>query len=104
MNIKLEINEFVRAFIESCDVDAHSRIIRMLDSLCQYGHELRMPHARPVADGVHELRILGRENIRIFYVFCRSHAVLFYAMNKKTQKLSKRDMRRITKMRKTVID
>lgn len=95
MNTEIEVTEAVRLFIESCNRDTHSKIIKTIDLLCDYGHELRMPHVKIVMHGIHELRILGRESVRIFYVFYQSRAILFYAIEKKTQRLSKQDMQHI---------
>ena len=74
----------------------------MLDFLSEYGYELKMPHARPIGKGIHELRVLGKENIRFFYIFRQSRAILFYAIDKKTQKLSKRDMQHIIQKSESV--
>jgi len=80
----------------------HSKIIKMLDFLGEYGYELKMPHTRSIGRGIYELRVLGKENIRFFYIFRESRAILFYAIDKKTQKLSKRDMQHITQKCKAV--
>lgn len=100
MNIQIQIAESVRQFIESHAKDVRARIIQTIDLLRDYGHELRMPHSRMIMSGLYELRILGKENIRIFYSFHKSQALLFYALTKKTQKLSKRDLRNAIRKQK----
>jgi hypothetical protein len=55
------------------------------DSIClleQYGHFLRMPHAKPVGGGLWELRIRTRPAIRILYGFCHRTPILLVAFKK----------------------
>jgi len=100
MNVQLQVAESVKKFIESRNKDTRARIVKTIDLLRDYGYELKMPHSRMITRGVYELRVLGKENIRLFYSFRKSSAFLFCTMVKKTQKLSKHDLQNIIRKQK----
>ncbi len=61
----------VRDFLEELDKKTElPYAIRKLDLLEEFGHELRRPHAAPLADGIYELRIpVQRKQFRLLYFF-----------------------------------
>jgi len=68
------------------------KIIKSIGLLEQYGNTIRYPHTKYISDGVFELRIIGANNIRIFFIFKNNEAVILHAVIKKTQKLSRKDI------------
>ncbi len=55
-------------------------------------YHLSMPLSKKIEKDLFELRILGIENIRIFYTFYDNKVVLLHAILKKTQRLTLRDL------------
>ena len=55
----------------------------MIDRRIALGHELRRPHAAPLRDGIHELRVRsGRVQYRMLYFFHDHRAVLSHGCTK----------------------
>lgn len=67
-----------------------------LDLLEQYGHNLGMPHAKPLGDSLMELRVRsgrGRQEVRVFYIFVKQHRIyLLHGFVKKTQVTPKKEL------------
>jgi phage-related protein len=82
----------VQEFVDALDVPARSDVRRLQYLLQQYGHELSMPYAKPIGDGLWELRRTGRPQIRILYGFCRGDAVLVHAIKKQRSALLRKDI------------
>lgn len=52
-----------------------------------------MPHSKMLGSGLYELRIRGREEIRIFYCFKANKIIfLLHAFKKKAQQTPKREI------------
>jgi len=82
-------------FIENLNDKAQAKVANSLDLLEQYGIRLGLPHVKKIS-GTHlwELRILGKDNIRIFYI-ARINKVflLLHGFLKKKQKTNKREIK-----------
>ncbi len=76
----------------SLDDSSVKKIIKSLGLLEQYGHTIRYPHTKYISDGVFELRIIGANNIRVFFVFKSKEAVVLHALIKKTQRIQRKDI------------
>ena len=59
----------VDEFIKRQQPQARSKIVHNIRLLRQYGNMLGMPHSRMLVGGLYELRIRGKEELRIFYCF-----------------------------------
>lgn len=59
-----------------------------------HGPNLRMPHSKPMGEGLFELRAKGKEGIgRAFYCFLvNKRIVVVHSMIKKTQQTPERDL------------
>jgi len=89
----------VEVFLLSLTEKEIAKVIRAIELLNEFGNNLGMPHSKHLSDRLLELRIRGTREIRIFYCFHKSKAILLHACIKKTQKtLDKELLRaRITK-------
>ena len=85
------INE-VDDFINGLDLKANTKVKKRLALLRDYGHLIRMPHSKYIAPGIFELRMVGRDNIRLIYTFKNDAAVLFHAYVKKTEEITNQEM------------
>ncbi|MBI3261371.1 type II toxin-antitoxin system RelE/ParE family toxin [Candidatus Berkelbacteria bacterium] len=82
----------VGTFIDSLDEKTESKVFRSLDLLRNYGSTLMMPHAKKISAQLYELRIRGRNEIRIFYTFRGNAIYLLHAFQKKSQKIPNREL------------
>lgn len=87
--------EPVYDFIESLDSSAQSKLSNTFDLLIQFGTRLGLPHVKKVVNtNLWELRILGADNIRIFYIASSGRQfVLLHGFIKKTQKTDKKELK-----------
>ena len=85
----------VEEFITRLDIKAQNKAFEVLVLLQEYGINLRMPHAKKViGTPLWELRIIGKDNIRIFYVTQTGKAFLIlHAFKKKKQKTDKKEIK-----------
>ena len=82
-------------FIQNLDVRAQNKIIEALEQLEEFGTLLGRPHSKKVTGTpLWELRILGSDNIRLFYVaVVNRRFLLLHAFAKKKQKTDKREIK-----------
>lgn len=76
----------IEKFIKKLDKLAIAKVLRTLDLLERFGSRLGMPYSKCIDKGLFELRIHGRQEVRIMYCFHNGEAVLVHAFIKKTQK------------------
>lgn len=76
----------VEAFIKVQQSQTQAKIAHLLDLLEKYGPLLGMPHIKKIATDLFELRIRGREEIRIFFTCKEKNIYLLHGFKKKTQK------------------
>jgi len=84
----------VRNFIQSLSITAQGKVARTLDLLANYNIRVREPHAKKVhGTPIWELRILGGDSIRIFYVTIISKSfLLLHGFEKRTQKTPQKEI------------
>jgi phage-related protein len=82
----------VEKFLSTLTEKEIARVLRAIELLEEFGNQLEMPHSKHLADGLLELRIHGPRQIRIFYCFYKSKAILVHANIKKTRKALNTDI------------
>lgn len=84
----------VEEFIHSLEEKTQTKVIRALELLEEFGIQVGIPHAKKViGTPMWELRILGADNIRVFYVAKRQRSfLLLHGFLKKTEKTRKKDI------------
>ena len=82
----------VEKFILNQQSQAQAKISHLIDLLEQYGSMLGMPHAKQLINGIRELRIRGKEEIRILYGFRKHNIYILHAFKKQTQKTPHKDL------------
>lgn len=85
----------VKEFIDKLDVIARSKVADALDLLEEYGISLGLPHSkRVVGTQLWELRIVGGNNIRIFYIAKTGKTfLLLHGFQKKKQKTDTKEIK-----------
>lgn len=82
----------VDLFIKKQQPQARSKIIHNIRLLRQYGNMLSMPHAKMLGGGLYELRIRGKEELRIFYFFKHKTVYLLHGFRKQKQQTPKKEL------------
>src|SRR3989338_11349734 len=85
----------VKEFIDHLNSKAKSKIINAIDLLGEFGIRLSLPHSKRMSrSNLWELRILGKNNIRILYVAIIGKTfLLLHGFQKKKQKTDRRDIK-----------
>lgn len=76
----------IAAFIKKQQPRAIAKITHLVDLLEIHGSTLSMPHAKRLDANLYELRVRGKEEIRILYGFKGRVIYLLHAFKKQTQK------------------
>ncbi|MCL5676206.1 MAG: type II toxin-antitoxin system RelE/ParE family toxin [Patescibacteria group bacterium] len=82
----------VDEFIKNQQPQVKAKIVHNVRLLQQYGNMLGMPHAKTLGCGLYELRIRGKEELRIFYCFKQKTIYLLHAFKKQTQKTPQKEL------------
>lgn len=87
--------EPVYEFIESLSPNAQAKVSNTFDLLVLFGIRLGLPHVKKVTGtDLWELRVLGGDNIRIFYIASTGRQfLLLHGFIKKTQKTDKKELK-----------
>jgi hypothetical protein len=98
-------DESLEKFIKSLEKPTIAKVLRTIDLLGLFGPRLGMPHAKRIFDQLFELRIRGRQEVRIFYTFYKNKIVLLRGFIKKSAKIPQKEinnafakLRRLTKV------
>ncbi|HWY79737.1 MAG TPA: type II toxin-antitoxin system RelE/ParE family toxin [Candidatus Sulfotelmatobacter sp.] len=88
-------NKPVEEFINSLEEKAQVKIFRTFELLEEFGIRLGLPHVKKLTGtSLWELRILGSDSIRIFYIAKEQQTfLLLHAIKKKTQKTEKKEIK-----------
>lgn len=89
-----QTNSPVRDLIESLEKRAQNKIVRTLELLENFGIKLGPPYTKKVVGtDLWELRILGQDNLRIFYIAMTGKSfLLLHGFIKKKQKTDKKEI------------
>ena len=82
----------VDIFIKKQQPQARSKIIHNIRLLQEYGNMLGMPHTKILGRGLYELRMRGKEELRIFYFFRQRTIYLLHAFKKQKQQTPHKDL------------
>ena len=80
------INSDIEKYLLSLDSSSVSKTIRIIELLEKYEYKLGMPYTKQIQKNLYELRIQGRQNIRLFYCFHQNKIVFVHAFIKKQTK------------------
>ncbi len=89
----------VEALIDELTPVEVAKFLHTVELLEQFGNRLGLPHSRHMGDGILELRVRGKREIRVLYCFHKQSAVLLHIFIKKTQKTITREIKQATILR-----
>lgn len=87
-------NDSIEKFIKSLEKRTIAKVLHTIGLLEEFGQRLGMPHSKRVEDNIFELRVRGIQEVRIFYSFHKSYAVLLHGFIKKSRKILKKEIRK----------
>jgi phage-related protein len=96
-------NEKVEKFIKDQDSVISMRIDRAVELLEEHGHLIGMPDSKSLGRGLFELRVLGKRQVRIMYIFHKNSAYIVHGFIKKTWKISLKDITYARRIQNEVI-
>ena len=87
-------NPFAK-FLDSLEPKQQSKILRLILQIEQYGLTSILPHTKKLSGTpLWEIRILGKDNLRIIYISSQKNSVvILHGFNKKTQKTSPKEIK-----------
>jgi phage-related protein len=87
-----DINISLEHFIKSLETTTIARVVKTINLLQKFNFKLGMPHSKKVNKDLFELRVRGKQEVRIFYSFDQSRIILIHGFVKKSQKLPKKEI------------
>jgi|SRR3989344_611322 len=89
----VRITSDIETFIASLEENTVAKVLRTIDLLEHFGHQLGLPHSKKISRDLFELRVRGKQEVRIFYTFRHKRAILFHGFVKKSQQTPQKEMR-----------
>jgi len=83
----------VKDFLDKLNPPTLAKAIRSIELLENHGPFLRPPFAKKLTSQLHELRIHGKQAIRIFYTTINNKYYLLHAFQKKSQKTPRKEIK-----------
>ena len=83
----------VEKFIISKSPQTKAKTAHLIDLLEIHGNILGMPHSKRLIKGLYELRIRGKEEMRILYCFKGKDIYLLHGFKKETQKIPNKEIK-----------
>jgi hypothetical protein len=91
MKVKF-FDDKIENFINSLEESVIGRILRTIDLLEMFGNKLGLPHAKKVETRLFELRVHGKQEVRILYTFHGDAAILLHGFIKKSQRIPRKEI------------
>lgn len=83
----------VESFIKKLNTETIAKAMHTINLLEKHGYKLGLPHSKRLANDLYELRIRGKEEVRILYSFKSKSIYLLHAFRKKSQKTPKKEIK-----------
>ncbi len=95
-------NKKVDNFVNDLDRITSSHVRKTIMALEKFGYLLEMPDSKSLGKGLFELRTLGKNQIRILYIFHSNKAYIVHGFIKKAWKISLRDINYARRIQKEI--
>lgn len=83
----------VDEFIKKQQPQAKAKIVHTIKLLKSYGNKLGLPHSKALGSGLYELRIRGKEELRIIYSFAQQRTIyLLHGFKKQKQQIPLKEL------------
>ena len=87
------LDNALEQFIRGLEKPTIAKVLRTIDLLESFGSQLGMPHSKKIVSRLFELRVRGRQEVRILYTFHNGGAVLLHGFIKKSQKIATKELK-----------
>ena len=91
MEIKF-FDDTIEVFIGKLEAPTIAKILRTIDLLERFGQHLGMPHSKKIGHKLFELRVRGKQEVRLIYAFHKNSAVVLHGFIKKSQKIPQKEI------------
>jgi len=81
----------VEDFFYEQQPQAQAKMLHCFELLETHGYQLGMPHSKQMSSEICELRIRGKEELRIFYAFSKKTIYLLHGFKKQTRKTPRKE-------------
>ncbi len=96
----IDYNQNLAKFTNKLDNVTQSKVTQMINLLEDYAYTLRMPYSKSIdTTNLFELRIRGKQEIRIFYCFYENKIILLHYFIKKSQRTPLNEVKLAKKLR-----
>ncbi len=86
--------EPIAEFLDSLSVKERTKALRVIRLLEEFGPRLGMPHGKPIAGNLRELRaVFGGKAIRLFYTKLKDEYIILHGFIKKSQKTPTKEIK-----------
>ena len=85
-------DELVKDLIKKLQKSTIAKIAHHIDLLVEQGPILPMPYFKKITSSIYELRIRGKQEVRIFYTFNKNQIYLLHLFQKKSQKTPSKEI------------
>jgi len=92
MEIRI-LDESLEKFIKNLQKPIVAKVLRTVDLLEKFGQKLGPPHSKKISNCLFELKISGKQEVRIFYTFYKSQTFLLHGFVKKSQKIPRKEIK-----------
>lgn len=89
----LIFDDSLEKFIKNLQKPIIAKVLRSIDLLEKFGPKLHAPHVKKIKGNLFELRIIGEQEVRIFYTFYASKIFLLHGFIKKSRKTLKKEIK-----------
>jgi phage-related protein len=88
-------------FLNKLNPETYAKVARMLELLAETGPELGLPYSRAMGGGLFELRVRGKNEARLLYLFIKNREIIIvHAFSKKAQKTPPKELKLARKRHK----
>ena len=102
INMQVVILPNSQKFINLLPKQLRAKVYHHLKLLEAYGYQLPKPYSKKISSDLYELRIKTRLQLRFFYCFRQSQAIIFHQFIKKTSKIPRREIKLAIKKRQSL--
>ena len=85
-------DEVIEIFLTKLEKPTIAKVLRTVDLLERFGNQLGMPHSKSIGGRLFELRIRGKQEIRLIYAFSKSRAIILHGFVKKSQRIPQKEL------------
>ncbi len=82
----------VKDFIHKQNKQTIAKVLHTIELLEEFGPNLRMPYSKKIASNLYELRVSGKEAVRVLYSNIKGIFYLLHAFKKKARKTPKKEI------------